>query len=131
MKLKYETKTKAIGKDAGAKKAGYGGWTTYTTGAKTIPGLLKRMREEAEKEYARRVAFYERNETARKFDVYDEDHVWTFHTYAPLDSMHVLRFEWFAVKRDGRPTMFVEAWTDGRNFDAYRAQLDAVEAMCA
>ena len=134
MKLKFETKTKAIGEATG--KAGYGGWTTYTTSAKTVNGLRKRMREEAQKAWERRERFYENNETARKFDIYDEDHVWRFHTYCPLDvsvPRHpvVMRYELYAVKRDGMPTQFIEAVYDGKNYDAYRAQLEAVERMCA
>lgn len=129
MKLKYETKTKPIGEATG--KAGYGGWTTYTTGAKTVNGLRKRMREEAQKAWERREAFYAKYESAHKFDVYDEDHVWHFHTYAPLDARTVMRYELYAVKRDGMPTQFMEAVYDGKNWDAYRAQLETVERMCA
>jgi hypothetical protein len=129
MKLKYETKTKAIGETTG--KAGYGGWTTYTTGAKTVNGLRKRMREEADKAWERRERFYQGNETARRFDVYDEDHVWCFHTYAPLDARTVMRYELYAVKRDGMPTQFIEAVYDGKNYEAYKAQVEAVEKLYA
>ena len=98
MKLKYTCYRKAVEGNTG--KAGFSGWTYYSTSAKSRSGLVKKMKDEAEKALARTIDFYEKYPFARELDIFDEKHVWFFETYAPFNG-DVLRFRAFAICENG------------------------------
>lgn len=130
MKLKYSTERKAIGgKSQG--RAGFGGWTTYSTKAKTIQGVVRKMEEEAHGAFERMVAFYEKYPNCRNVDIFDEDHVWHFHTYAPL-SAGVLHFDAFCVKDGGQYGEIESAYyVNGRDGLSWRVYKETVEKYLA
>ena len=134
MKLKYETHSKPLKGCHIADHAGYSGWRTYSTSAKTADGLVKRMKKEAIAAFEQRVRFYERYVAARKTDVYDEDHVWHFHTYAPYNG-RVIRLEAFCVKEGGSygDIEFVMVGIDNANADwaHYKSRVDYYGSLVA
>ena len=134
MKLKFETRSKALKGCSVPGHACYSGWQTYSTSAKTPEGIVKRMKQEARDALARRIRFYENHAAGRKMDVYDENHVWHFHTYAPCYG-HVIRFEAFCFFVGGAygEIEFVTVGLDNTNdeWSHYKERVDHYESLVA
>ena len=134
MKLTYEVHCKAL---IGHKVDGHAGYGCgkFSTNARTVDGLLRRMEKEARAAFDKRIKFYDEYRSARKFDVFDEDHVWHFSTSARTSTGKVVRFDAFAIKHDGNysPVMFATygAKNTAEEWLAYKTTCDRYANMVA
>lgn len=127
MRYNYETRCRAF--DDAPGKAGYGGTDHATTNARTTDGIIKAMYVQAQKSLDRRVAFYNDNPVARKFDVFDEPHVWTFNAWGDKNGVRLHVFAWAIKGKNGYSPVEYE-WTDGRdNWQAFKSARDFCDSV--
>ena len=132
MKLRYTVNCKPL---SGCAVEGHAGYSAgeFATRARSETGIVEAMKRQATETLARRVGFYQDYPAARKMDVYDEDHVWHFHTWAQLSSFHVVHFDAFCVKRAGGygEMEFAVYSNGGDRWTAYRECHDYYQSLVA
>lgn len=100
MKVEYEVKVYPVMTPVAGHVAN-SGVRRFELSAASSEDAVEQMRQMARRSFNRRELFYEQHPDARDTEIYDEDHLWVFYTFAVLENGDRIRFQAYALKRGG------------------------------